>query len=86
MLVPSVQAHRWAEVSVSSSPLARWVHILVWSDVANGLYTFGGGGGGSRELKALDIATSLSETGGMIFGSTRQRISVALMDAGCYGN
>ena len=44
---PFRQANRWSQLSPSgTAPAARYDHTSVWSDVADGMYVFGGRGGG----------------------------------------
>ena len=44
---PLRQANRWSQVFPSgTAPTARSDHTSVWSDVADGMYVFGGYGGG----------------------------------------
>ena len=44
---PFRQANRWGQLSPSgTAPAARSEHTSVWSDVADGMYVFGGWDGG----------------------------------------
>eukprot|EP00434_Breviolum_minutum_P020958 symbB.v1.2.018488.t1/scaffold1477.1/size133841/2 len=59
------QANRWSQLSPSgTAPAARGWHTSVWSDVADGMYVFGGWDGGKplNDLHFYDRQTTIPKT------------------------
>ena len=50
------QANRWSQLSPSgTAPAARYDHTSVWSDVADGMYVFGGHGGRGLSVNGSSV-------------------------------
>ena len=65
------QANRWSQLSPSgTAPAARWDHTSVWSDVADGMYVFGGLDNGN----GCGLSVNGPRDGGMCQGFAEVRV------------
>ena len=73
------QANRWSQLSPSgTAPIAREYHTAVWSDVADGMYVFGGGGdvwSGSRGL-SVNGSSVTAERAAALHGFAEVNVSI----------